>query len=150
MAEWYKRQSKGALGKKALALIGGGILIFIIGIAVGSGDSNTNSNTTNKTVNSTTIQNSGMVFGDSVEANTTQPESAPEVVESTPVVTEPEPTPAVVEPEPYVAPTPTPAPTYEEPVTTCCKICSKGKACGDSCISRSYTCHKPPGCACDG
>lgn len=32
----------------------------------------------------------------------------------------------------------------------CCKICSKGKACGDSCISRSYQCHKGPGCACDG
>ena len=33
---------------------------------------------------------------------------------------------------------------------SCCKICSKGKACGNSCISRSKTCHKPPGCACDG
>ncbi len=32
----------------------------------------------------------------------------------------------------------------------CCKLCSKGKACGDSCISRAKTCHKPPGCACDG
>lgn len=31
----------------------------------------------------------------------------------------------------------------------CCKICSKGKACGDSCISRDYECHQPPGCACD-
>lgn len=31
----------------------------------------------------------------------------------------------------------------------CCKYCSTGKACGDSCISRSYTCHKGPGCACD-
>lgn len=33
--------------------------------------------------------------------------------------------------------------------TTCCKVCSKGKACGNSCISRSDTCHKAPGCACD-
>lgn len=33
--------------------------------------------------------------------------------------------------------------------TACCKVCSKGKACGDSCISRKKTCHKPPGCACD-
>lgn len=33
--------------------------------------------------------------------------------------------------------------------TYCCKYCSTGKACGDSCISRSYTCHKGPGCACD-
>lgn len=31
----------------------------------------------------------------------------------------------------------------------CCKHCTTGQACGDSCISRSYTCHKPPGCACD-
>ena len=33
---------------------------------------------------------------------------------------------------------------------TCCKICKKGKACGNSCISRSKTCHKGPGCACNG
>lgn len=32
----------------------------------------------------------------------------------------------------------------------CCKICRKGKACGNSCISRSKTCHKGKGCACDG
>lgn len=32
----------------------------------------------------------------------------------------------------------------------CCKVCTTGKACGNSCISRSYTCHKAPGCACDG
>lgn len=31
----------------------------------------------------------------------------------------------------------------------CCKRCSKGKACGDSCISRSKTCHEGQGCACD-
>ena len=37
-----------------------------------------------------------------------------------------------------------------EPSAYCCKICSKGKVCGNSCISRSYTCHKAPGCACDG
>lgn len=34
-------------------------------------------------------------------------------------------------------------------VKQCCKYCSKGKACGDSCISKSYTCHKGPGCACN-
>lgn len=33
---------------------------------------------------------------------------------------------------------------------TCCRICSTGKACGNSCINRQLTCHKPPGCACDG
>jgi hypothetical protein len=32
----------------------------------------------------------------------------------------------------------------------CCKICKKGKACGNSCINRSYTCHQPQGCACNG
>ena len=32
----------------------------------------------------------------------------------------------------------------------CCKVCRKGQACGDSCISRSYTCHVGVGCACDG
>ena len=32
----------------------------------------------------------------------------------------------------------------------CCKICKKGKACGDTCINKTYTCRKPPGCACNG
>jgi hypothetical protein len=32
----------------------------------------------------------------------------------------------------------------------CCKICHKGKACGDTCISRQDVCHVGPGCACDG
>lgn len=32
----------------------------------------------------------------------------------------------------------------------CCKVCRAGQACGDSCISRSKTCHVGPGCACDG
>lgn len=36
------------------------------------------------------------------------------------------------------------------PRRTCCKICTKGKACGDSCIARNRTCRKPPGCACNG
>lgn len=31
----------------------------------------------------------------------------------------------------------------------CCKVCTTGKACGNSCINRSYDCHQPPGCACD-
>jgi len=35
-------------------------------------------------------------------------------------------------------------------LAACCKTCRKGKACGNSCIKRSYTCTKPPGCACDG
>ncbi len=32
----------------------------------------------------------------------------------------------------------------------CCKVCHKGQACGDSCISRTKECHQGPGCACDG
>jgi hypothetical protein len=46
------------------------------------------------------------------------------------------------------------APQAEHTETTssaqeCCKICHKGKACGNSCISRDKSCHQPPGCACD-
>jgi hypothetical protein len=36
------------------------------------------------------------------------------------------------------------------PITEeCCKICRKGKACGDTCIARDKECRTPPGCACD-
>jgi hypothetical protein len=35
-----------------------------------------------------------------------------------------------------------------EPEKQCCKHCSKGKPCGNSCIAKSKTCHQPPGCAC--
>lgn len=31
----------------------------------------------------------------------------------------------------------------------CCKLCSRGKACGNSCISREKSCRKGVGCACD-
>jgi beta-lactamase superfamily II metal-dependent hydrolase len=42
------------------------------------------------------------------------------------------------------------APAKPEPSARgCCKVCSRGEACGDTCISRSYACHQPPGCACD-
>lgn len=40
--------------------------------------------------------------------------------------------------------------TVESSARACCKICRKGKACGDSCIARHLTCHKPRGCACNG
>src|SRR5580704_79469 len=30
----------------------------------------------------------------------------------------------------------------------CCKHCTKGQPCGDSCISASAKCKQPPGCAC--
>lgn len=32
----------------------------------------------------------------------------------------------------------------------CCKICTTGQPCGDTCISRNYTCHIAGGCACWG
>lgn len=32
----------------------------------------------------------------------------------------------------------------------CCKYCSTGKPCGDSCISKTYSCSKIGGCACYG
>ncbi len=30
----------------------------------------------------------------------------------------------------------------------CCKHCTKGQPCGDSCISTKKKCTTPPGCAC--
>jgi hypothetical protein len=46
-------------------------------------------------------------------------------------------------------------PGAEEPTASpaqqaCCKICQRGKACGNTCISRDKQCHVGPGCACDG
>jgi competence protein ComEC len=32
---------------------------------------------------------------------------------------------------------------------TCCRVCTKGKACGNSCIARDLQCHQPTGCACN-
>lgn len=31
----------------------------------------------------------------------------------------------------------------------CCRVCTKGKACGNSCIARHLNCHRGRGCACD-
>lgn len=42
-----------------------------------------------------------------------------------------------------------PAPRPTSTRVECCKHCgANSKPCGDSCISKKYTCHKPPGCAC--
>lgn len=38
----------------------------------------------------------------------------------------------------------------DDEARACCKICTKGKACGNSCIAKSKTCHKGKGCACNG
>jgi hypothetical protein len=35
------------------------------------------------------------------------------------------------------------------PPRACCKVCTKGKACGNTRISRAYVCHVGGGCACD-
>jgi hypothetical protein len=48
-----------------------------------------------------------------------------------------------------VATTPSTELGSETPMA-CCKTCTKGKACGDSCIAKNKDCHQPPGCACDG
>ena len=32
----------------------------------------------------------------------------------------------------------------------CCRVCTTGKACGNSCINARLNCHKGRGCACDG
>lgn len=39
---------------------------------------------------------------------------------------------------------------FNSPSLACCKVCSVGKACGNTCISRAKTCHVGQGCACDG
>ena len=33
---------------------------------------------------------------------------------------------------------------------SCCRVCTRGKACGNSCIAADKICHQPPGCACNG
>ncbi len=38
---------------------------------------------------------------------------------------------------------------YQSNKSYCCKVCKKGKACGDSCIARYKICHLARGCACD-
>lgn len=46
-------------------------------------------------------------------------------------------------------PAPTPTPGECIPPERCCKICRTGKACGDTCISQTSTCHVGRGCACN-
>lgn len=62
------------------------------------------------------------------------------------------PMPVVIEQPTAAPPTATPWAVQVQPQPqqqSCCKICTTGKACGDTCISRSYTCHVGPGCACN-
>jgi hypothetical protein len=37
---------------------------------------------------------------------------------------------------------------YEAEQRSCCKYCSRGKPCGDTCIAQNRVCHVGPGCAC--
>lgn len=55
---------------------------------------------------------------------------------------------AVAVPGPATAAPPSVAPPTTPPVRKCCRVCSTGKPCGDSCIARTTTCRQPPGCAC--
>ena len=49
------------------------------------------------------------------------------------------------------SPQPAPAVTRPAPAPRrCCRICRRGKACGNSCIARNRTCRVGPGCACNG
>ena len=38
----------------------------------------------------------------------------------------------------------------DNPTGACCKVCKEGKACGNTCIAKSETCHVGGGCACNG
>ena len=83
-------------------------------------------------------------------ARTAGPTRTPQPASIPTIFLPPTNTPEVV----IVPPTNTPevvvVPPTNPPVQACCKVCRAGKACGDSCISKDKTCHKPPGCACNG
>jgi hypothetical protein len=62
----------------------------------------------------------------------------------------PTPTPRAIPNPPASLPTATPRPDPPSNTRACCRVCTTGKACGDSCISRSVTCRVGAGCACNG
>lgn len=45
-----------------------------------------------------------------------------------------------------------PAPAVNPPAIrstgSCCRVCTTGKPCGNTCINRNHNCNSPPGCAC--
>lgn len=53
-------------------------------------------------------------------------------------------------PAPRTIPSYSPSSPSQRSRAGCCKICTKGIACGDTCISASKTCRVGPGCACNG
>ena len=73
------------------------------------------------------------------------PPPTPTATPSPPPPTPPPPTTA-----PVVAPPPVAPATTAPPIArSCCRMCTTGKACGDSCINVNFTCRQPPGCACN-
>lgn len=57
-------------------------------------------------------------------------------------------TPGPIAPPPAV-PVVVVAPPAPPQTTSCCRFCTTGKPCGNSCINKSYTCRQPSGCACN-
>ena len=83
-------------------------------------------------------------------APTSTPIRPAEVPTSVPVIPPTVPPPM---PLPNVLPTPTRAapsnPAPVAPAPACCRRCTTGRACGNSCISASRNCNVGPGCACN-
>ena len=50
---------------------------------------------------------------------------------------------------PMLAPIARASDSTAQPAHACCRVCTRGKACGNSCINRGYQCRQPTGCACD-
>lgn len=53
------------------------------------------------------------------------------------------------QPESGLPLTATTDPLRMERAPSCCRVCTIGKACGNSCINVNFQCHQPPGCACN-
>ncbi|SOE00074.1 hypothetical protein [Caenispirillum bisanense] len=60
----------------------------------------------------------------------------------------PEPAPMTPWPEATTTAAEAPEASSAEVASSCCKHCSKGKPCCDSCIARDRDCRRGPGCAC--
>jgi hypothetical protein len=69
-----------------------------------------------------------------------------EILDEVPAADAPATVPEIVVP----AAQPPAAPPAQPPAHACCRICTIGKACGNSCIAARLTCHQPAGCACNG
>jgi hypothetical protein len=72
-----------------------------------------------------------------------EPDSTPTPTSTPPIEVDP-----TVTPTPQPTATPIPQPTFTPSADLCCKHCTNSLPCGNSCISFSFICHQPPGCAC--